>query len=132
MDKFLNQYEILFRKANSDFKAAKILFENFSDNDEEPDADVIYFHLQQCAEKLLKSLLDYNNIKFPKIHDLRELISLFNDNKISCIDDIEILIKLNYYAVEGRYVIINDDLIDIDIYFQILEKLIHFVKDIVH
>ena len=132
MDKFLNQYEILFRKANTDFKAAKILLENFNDRDDELDADVIYFHLQQCAEKLLKSLLDYNNVKFPKIHDLRELISLLNDNRILlCVDNIEKLIRLNYYAVEGRYAIIHDNLIDVDIYIKILEKLASFVKDII-
>ena len=54
---FLKQYEVLFKKAKTDLKAAKILLEKFEEGDEELDLETVMFHLQQCAEKLLKSLL---------------------------------------------------------------------------
>ena len=50
---------------------------------------------------------------------------------IVCVDNTEELIRLNYYAVEGRYAIIHDDLTDVDIYIIILNKLITFVKNII-
>jgi HEPN domain-containing protein len=40
-------------------------------------ADAIYgFHCQQAAEKLLKALLSHGAVRFPRTHDLAELISL--------------------------------------------------------
>ena len=71
---FLKQYEVLYKKAKADLKAAKILLENFEDGVEELDLETIMFHLQQCAEKLLKSLLAYNKIHFTKTHDIEKLL----------------------------------------------------------
>jgi HEPN domain-containing protein len=125
---FLKQYEVLYKKAKADLKAAKILLENFEDGVEELDLETIMFHLQQCAEKLLKSLLAYNKIHFTKTHDIRKLLNEIKQNDIKLNDDYLELINLTYYSVEGRYAIIHDDLEDANKYIKILEKLSDFVK----
>ena len=38
--------------------------------------DTVCFHAQQCAEKYLKALLPYQQIDFPKSHDLAEFAAL--------------------------------------------------------
>ncbi|MCF6319648.1 MAG: HEPN domain-containing protein [Proteobacteria bacterium] len=68
------------------------------------------FHLQQCAEKLLKSLLSNAKIRVLKIHDLDNLLDLLRVSEVKIIKDVEMLLPLTEYAVEGRYTIIHDDL----------------------
>ncbi len=122
---FLKQYEILFKKSKIDLASAKILLKSFEEENTELELEVIFFHLQQCAEKLIKTLLDFQCIKFPHNHNIRELIKLASDNKI-LINNIDELSMLTQYAVEGRYAIIHDDLSDTDKYINILEEL--FIK----
>jgi len=80
------------------------------------------------AEKLIKSLLDFNQIKFPYNHNIKEIINLANDNQIIIADKIE-LSQLTQYAVEGRYAIIHDDLDDTGKYIKILDNLLEFVEN---
>ena len=56
------------------------------------------------------------------------MIDICIENNIKLIDDIEIFIKLNEYAVEGRYGIICDDLDETDNYIKELELLIKFTQ----
>jgi len=126
---FLKQYEILYKKARVDLRASKILLEDFEKGDEELDLETIMFHLQQATEKLLKSLLAFNKLHFTKTHDLEKLLNAVNENNIKIIDDIETLLPLSDYAVEGRYAIIHDDLDSADKYIKILDKFIEFVKE---
>ena len=130
MGKFLKQYEILFRKAKSDLELAKYAIKGVNNDELEVEIDSIAFHLQQSAEKLLKSVLDYQDVKFPKTHDLELLIKLINKNKISINIDLDRLIYLNDYAVEGRYSIMHDDLKDIDYYIELIGNLKNSVKNI--
>jgi len=44
------------------------------------------------------------------------------------IKDIECLIELNDYAVEGRYSIIHDDINEADRYIVVLERLIAVIR----
>ena len=44
--------------------------------DDVPFCDAITFHCQQAAEKYLKALLVFNDIEFPKTHDLEILLNL--------------------------------------------------------
>ncbi len=125
---FMRQYEILHKKARTDLKVAKNLLEDFNNGDDELDLEVIIFHLQQCAEKVLKSILAYNKIHFTKTHNIKVLIDASKDNSIDLIKNIEDLAPLSEYAVEGRYAIIHDDLEDTDKYIEILDKLLEFVK----
>jgi len=100
---FLKQYEILFKKARTDLKVAKNLLEDFENGDDDLDLEVILFHLQQSCEKLLKALLAYNKLHFTKTHSLEILITIIKNKNIELISDIECLISLEEYAIEGRY-----------------------------
>ena len=126
--KFLKQYEIFFKKAIVDLNSAKVILASFEKGDIELDIEVIFFHLQQSAEKLLKTLLDFHQIKFPRTHDLQILVNLLEENEIK-LDNSKELLPLSIYAVEGRYAILHDDLEDVDKYIEILEDMINKVKE---
>ena len=128
MAKFLKTYEILFKKSKVDLNMAKIALNAFEKDEIELDIEAIMFHLQQSAEKLFKTILDINHIKFPHSHDLEKLYNLIKENDIMLIDKSEELLPLSEYAVEGRYAIIHDDLDDADKYIDILDELVEFVK----
>lgn len=125
--KLLKQHEILFIKAKEDFVAAKYLLDGFSHHGLELNLEIIFFHFQQCAEKLLKTVLDIHKIKFPHTHDLDNLISLLEENNIFLFEDLEELLPLTDFAVEGRYSIIHDDLSDSDKYVVLLNTFIEIV-----
>ena len=107
-EKFLKQYEIFYKKAKIDLKVAQNILRDLRNGDDDLDFDTVYFHLQQAAEKLLKSILSFYEVRFPKIHDIAELLELFKENKIAIILDAEILLPLSYYAVSGRYMILTE------------------------
>ena len=86
----------LFR-ANEDIAVIKSLFES------EPDfyASTICFHSQQAVEKFLKAFLVFQNIDFPKTHDLDFL--LLECKKIDSVNfDID-LGSLTDFGVSVRY-----------------------------
>ena len=56
------------------------------------------------------------------------LIDAIHNNQISIIPDIDKLIPLTEFAVEGRYAIIHDDLEGADKFIVILDELLAFVK----
>jgi HEPN domain-containing protein len=64
---------------------------------------VIGFHCQQAAEKLLKSFLSHQGIRFRRTHDLLELIDLLTDNNYPLPEHLSDLDYLTPYAVEFRY-----------------------------
>jgi len=82
MVSFLNQYEILFNKAKADLSAANVLYARYNEGNSELDLEVICFHLQQCAEKLLKAVLSKKQIYYPNIHDLETLLTIIKDNSL--------------------------------------------------
>jgi HEPN domain-containing protein len=125
--KFLKQHEILFIKAKEDFVAAKYLLDGFNNHGLELNLEIIFFHFQQCAEKLLKSVLDIHSIKFPHTHDLDNLMTLLEENNIFLFDELEELLPLTDFAVEGRYSILHDDLNDTDKYIALLDTFIKIV-----
>lgn len=125
---FLKQYNLLYKKSRTDLKVAKNLLRDFEDGDDELDLEVIMFHLQQCAEKSLKSLLSFNSLHFTRTHDLEVLIDAL-DGKLDHINNKEDLILLNEFAVEGRYGIIHDDIYKTHEYIKILDELTGFVKN---
>jgi HEPN domain-containing protein len=125
--KFLRQYEILFKKAVVDLNSAKVIWISFEQGNIELDMEVIFFHLQQCSEKFIKSLLDFYQIKFPRTHDLQSLINLLETHNIE-LNGVEKLLPLSVYAVEGRYAILHDDLDDVDRYIEIVDELLEIVR----
>lgn len=120
--------ELFLYKAKVDLNAAKYLLDGFNDGNLDIDLEKICFESQQCAEKLLKAILSKNNIVFPRTHDLEDLIDLCSDNGIELAEKVELLPDLTEYAVQGRYAIIHDDIVDAGKYIEILEKLLKFVK----
>ena len=126
--KLLKPYELLLFKGEEDLIASKYLLDGFNNHNLELKLDIIFFHMQQSLEKLIKCLLDLNGIKFPHIHDLDELIVLLNDNNIIIHDMVHELLPLSIFAVNGRYAIINDDLSDAEKYINILDEILAFVK----
>lgn len=119
-----NSAELFLYKANVDLKSAKYLLDGYENDLIDIDIEKIYFELQQCAEKSLKSILTKNNIKFNKTHDIEYLIEKCNENNIELTEDIEELIELSDYAVEGRYSIIHDDINESSKYIKILDILL--------
>lgn len=66
--------------------------------------DKICFHCQQAAEKALKALLVASEIRFPKTHDLRALLSLLSSAEVGdIVRPLSEIVDLNDYAVELRY-----------------------------
>jgi HEPN domain-containing protein len=60
----------LIRKAENDCKVVSIGL------DHGVPLDMLCFHIQQAAEKLLKALLAWRGVDFPFTHDLRDLLVL--------------------------------------------------------
>ena len=85
---------------------------------------------------VLNNMIDIEKTKLQIIEALMPLkpekIILFGSYtygiNINITKEIETLIPLTYYAVEGRYAIIYDDLGDTDKYIKQLDELLEFVK----
>src|SRR5262249_7193237 len=87
----------LIQKAENDLRAAQIGLAH------EAPLDTVAFHLQQCAEKLIKALLTSRAIVYPKTHDLDELLDLVPSDLSGIQAFRERLAGWNSYAVEMRY-----------------------------
>jgi len=124
MAEFMKHYEVLLKKAKVDLRAAKNLYDDISRGDTELDYEVVLFHLHQCAEKFMKSLLALHEIDFPKVHDLELLADILSEKDIPTGLDIEILTELSDYAVEGRYAFIHEDIKEVDNYIKMLDKVL--------
>jgi len=68
----------------------------------DPTYTTICFHAQQCIEKMIKAVLVYHDVDFPKSHDLSELIALLKPrfNLSRALPHPE---ELTPYAVRTRY-----------------------------
>ena len=60
------------KKAEGDYKASMKL----ASEDDADVFDAICFHAQQCAEKYLKAFCVDNEIRFPRTHNLEELLKI--------------------------------------------------------
>jgi len=128
-DDIKNSADMFLYKAIIDLNSGKHLLEAFNRDEIDIDIEKIYFELQQSAEKLLKSMLSKRGVHFPKSHDIEQIIELCEANEIVLVENIECLIELNDYAVEGRYSIIHDDINEADRYITILENLIEIIQN---
>jgi len=124
----MRQYEIYLVKAIEDFNAGKYLLDGYNFHGLEIKLEIVFFHFQQSVEKLLKAVLDFHSIKFPKTHDIEDLVALCRMDSIILVENVDMLVDLTDYAVEGRYAVIHDDLQNIDKYIAILEELCIAVK----
>jgi len=118
-----SSYDIFIYKAIIDLNSAKCLLKAFNNNEIEIDIEKIYFELQQSAEKYLKAQLSKFAINAPKSHDLEQIIDICRENHIELNEQVDLLIELSDYAVEGRYAIIHDDIDESDKYIALLEEI---------
>jgi HEPN domain-containing protein len=65
--------------------------------------EVLGFHCQQAAEKLLKALLSDLGVRFRKTHDIGALIALLSGTGYSLPEDISDLDGLTPFAAVYRY-----------------------------
>ena len=90
--------------------------------------DTACFHAQQAAEKYLKALLCFNNIEFPKTHDIERLIELSGSVDRRFIDLIDEALLLTGYAVESRYDLeFSPEKIDVENALELVNKIKHLV-----
>ena len=86
-------------KANNDLKAGKdeLITEN-------PATDTVCFHMQQCAEKYLKSFLVFNGKEISKTHNIAFLLQqcIDIDSSFEELKNAGIAL-LTIYSVESRY-----------------------------
>ena len=120
---FVKYYEILLQKAAVDMRSATILHNDFQNGNSALDIEVILFHLQQAAEKCLKAVLSFHQINYQRVHDLEMLVNLITDYKIPLQINSTRLIDLSDFAVEGRYSVIHDDLVDTEQFFEEINQL---------
>jgi HEPN domain-containing protein len=86
------------KSANNDIKLVE---RELKFVDEEILVNIICFHCQQAAEKLLKAFLIYHQIEFPRTHNLEILIELCSRKDVSFVNiDCK---GLTEYAVDVRY-----------------------------
>ena len=119
--------ELLCRKASADLKIA---IHALDIEDEDLDLEIIFFHLQQAAEKYLKSLLSAHAVHYEKVHDIRRLLDLFRANTVALPSYVERFVELNPFAVEGRYALIADDMDDAQQYIDLLKHFREHVEGV--
>jgi len=127
-NKFQHQYQIYYKKATADFVHVQQVVVL---NNPLIDESILLFHLQQAAEKYLKSLLSFRNIHFAKLHDIKKILDLFTEYGIETPPNAEAFIELTPYAVEGRYDLIVNDNIDIHQFITLIDQLKIFVEGII-
>ena len=66
-------------------------------------AEVLGFHAQQAAEKMLKAVLAHHQIEFPFTHRLADLIDLLKEQGKAYPDELDEVRYLTPFAVEFRY-----------------------------
>lgn len=121
----LKHHLILRRKAALDLAAARMLLRPGED---EPLAEAALFHLQQAAEKLVKSLLSRQGIHYPKTHDIENLLQLCRQNNIALPENADRLVDLSDYAVESRYEMMSEPVAGIAGYLDQVDALQQFVE----
>ncbi|WP_321992536.1 HEPN domain-containing protein [Marispirochaeta aestuarii] len=64
---------------------------------------VVSFHAQQCIEKVFKAVLEYYDMKIPRVHDLRKLYKEIEGNNNIIDVNYEIIDQLNQVYIDSRY-----------------------------
>ena len=91
-------------RADDDLRLAELIM-----SDSEPVYWAAAFHAQQCAEKALKGLLTFQDVRAGKTHDISNLLKL----SVSALPDLEQFKDragvLTTYAVDSRYPVPHGD-----------------------
>jgi HEPN domain-containing protein len=94
----------LLRKADQDI----VVVEKWHSDSDVSD-EILGFHAQQAAEKMLKAVLANEGIEFPFTHRLADLIDLLKDYNISVPNELDEIRYLTPFAVELRYDLFEED-----------------------
>ena len=78
-------------------------------SDPEIATEILGFHAQQAAEKMLKAALAYHQIKILFTHRLTDLIDSLRDHGVVFPQDLEEVRYLTPFAVEFRYSILDEE-----------------------
>ncbi len=89
---------LLLRKAAQDEAVVRKFL-----GDPEVADEVVAFHAQQAAEKVLKAVLAFKGIRYGKVHDLTHLIDLLSDHGSPVPPHLVDICLLTPFAVEYRY-----------------------------
>ncbi len=98
MSKGHEQAVLLVRKAEDDLALLEEVLHSPKVTDE-----IIGFHCQQAAEKLLKAVLSEAGVDFPRTHNLRFLIDLLADAGSQVPDELAELDTLTPFGTLLRY-----------------------------
>jgi HEPN domain-containing protein len=116
----IDHAKMLYSLAESDFRALKGMI------DPEIFAEQIFaFHAQQALEKALKAWMSLTDRKYPRIHDLEELLFLLAETGEVVPNEFNELIYLTEYAGQFRYAYDIDTSFDLD-----REEIISQVEDL--
>lgn len=85
-------------RADADLAAVRAL----QQLDEVPD-EIVGFHGQQAAEKLLKAVLAANGIDFPRTHSIRFLLDLLDDHALAPPTELDAVAELYPFGIQLRY-----------------------------
>lgn len=96
----MNDVQEWLKIARSNLKAGKIDLKSF---DEEIRYEEGCYNLQQSVEKALKALLLHKNIKFPKTHDISDLLKLLIKSQVEIPECVLNSSVLTFYAIQARY-----------------------------
>jgi len=96
--------------------------------------EIIGFHAQQAAEKMLKAVLAYRGIEFPFTHRIADLIDKTVEHGMVLPERLEEIRFLTPFAVEFRYDFYEEDneTFDFDGIYGLLTELRNWVKDIIY
>lgn len=105
MDPKLEMTRQWIMRADDDLRLAELIM-----SDSEPVYWAVAFHAQQCAEKALKGLLTFHDVRAGKTHDIGNLLKL----SVSVLGDLEQFKDragvLTTYAVDSRYPVPHGDI----------------------
>ena len=105
MDPKLEMTRQWIMRADDDLRLAELI-----QKDSDPIYWAIAFHAQQCAEKALKGLLTFHDIRAGKTHDIEKLLRLSSP----VVDELERFTEqaktLSVYAVDSRYPVPHGDI----------------------
>lgn len=88
----------LVERADADLAAVRAL----EASGDVPD-EIVGFHAQQSAEKLLKAVLAASGVEFPRTHSIRFLLDTLADHGLPPPQPLEAVKELYPYAVQLRY-----------------------------
>jgi len=94
----INEAQRWFEYAQNDFEAATIL-----SNQLKPKFEIVCYHCQQCAEKMLKGYIAFIGSKLQKVHDLVVLCEYCSTSDPTFEKILTHCSDLTIYSSEVRY-----------------------------